>query len=239
MDFLSWVGVVGISFFGLFLAWTFLNVYRRTIVQQFLQQAGAGALAPTDPYIQALRTGDPRKLAEAPLPALFSEELLLAGLLKIQGQPSLVDQFIDRICHQFTFHQYEKLVSTWTRYYESLGKGVAVQTNFMRQMSERLNIRLEHERSRATLEADIAEQDLRAGRAAQRLKEVNNPREPREEEGAEAEIRATFSQLNKDDALERAKTAWTTARVAEGMAVEEAEERWNEALSAVRRRERT
>lgn len=122
------------------------------------------ALKEEHPYIVALRSGDPAEIAKASLPEFFSEELLLQGLITIQEQPSLYDQFIDRISQQLTFRQYAQLVLSWKRYYDSLGEGIKSQNMFLRQMSERLNIRLEHQRDGAILEAEIKEAELRGAR---------------------------------------------------------------------------
>jgi hypothetical protein len=128
-------------------------------------------------------------MVKAPLPEHFSEELLLQALLRIQNQPSLYDLFLERLTEQFTIGQYERLVSTWTRYCNSLGEGMASQNAFLRQLSERLTVHLETQKRSASLEVDIDDENLRGSRVRHErwqlwepLQKQKTPRDEAQEE---------------------------------------------------------
>lgn len=196
-DMFSWIGGLGIIFIILFLPWYLLRSRASGTTEQarLLNMPNPGEVSSTssilkddDPYILALRSGDPVKITQAPLPKHLTPELLLEVLCRLQIQPSLIDLIVERIRQQLTVRQFRLFVESWLRYYNRLGETVKAQNEFFSQISQRLNARLVHQRDQAILRAERDEAELRAALARQERKELAKPK-PSREDGAQARLK--------------------------------------------------
>lgn len=123
------------------------------------------ALDPYMIYIHAVRSGDRERLAKAPLPEFYTDELLLEALRRTQREPSLYDAFWEHVSQRFLTRLFSKTARTQTAYSGHLEQSAAARNAFLRELSKRPDLRLEYEKIRSTLQADIAEQDLRKAKA--------------------------------------------------------------------------
>jgi hypothetical protein len=156
----------------------------------------------SEPYIQALRSNDPNEIAKAPLPSNFTPEMMFQTLLAIQNQPSAIDRFFDTFMARFDVRQYRKLMTDWHQYLESSG---STYDSYLRRVTERLDIPLEGRKTGATLEADIAEQELRAEDARHKQTELSRPLPELARE------RTPEEELEEEDIRWEQRRAWLVA----------------------------
>jgi hypothetical protein len=164
MDWMSWVGFVGVCLSVGLIWYGVSRIWARERRQAERPSVFKATVQSGDSEFEAaLQSGDPEQISNAPLPPFFSEDHLLRALIQIQNQPSRLDQFIERLKLQLTLRQYRQLVASWNRFYASL-EAVSPHSS-LRLVYDRLNMAQDLKRARSFSDADIAEQELRAAEA--------------------------------------------------------------------------
>ena len=206
MDWISWLGVFGFLISGFILLYGIRRARAHAVaIQESLDssatkqetpQSSAASFEGGNSYIDALKTGDPEKIATARLPDLLTPETLFQGLRELQDQTDALDVFIDRIRQQFALYQYRKLTNSWIQYIEQMGIS---QDVFWRQVTDRFLVPLQQQGGASVLKADIAEQEFRGAQAHHAQDELGRPKPKPEKPKTRAERQAEITKQYKEE----------------------------------------